>query len=154
MDFGNITFDVPDDFTPLTENEIALKFPNRNGPIEAIGNAKRGVTVSYVITKTPLRPDQLPDLEAAMETNLPKIAPSLQWIKKDTEVINGTKWVYFEFITQTPDGGLIHNIELFTSYRDFLTILNFNSTTKLFGVYEPGLRAAIQSIKIKNPTGG
>ena len=154
MDSGNITFDVPDDFTPLTPDEIDLKFPHRNGPIEAIGNAKRGVTVSYAITQTRLQPDQLPDLEAAMETNLPKLAPGLQWIKKDTETINGTPWAYFEFITQTPEGGLIHNMELFTSYRGLLVILNFNSTSKLFADYETGLRAAVQSIKIKSPAGG
>lgn len=150
MDSGNITFNVPDEFTPLTDREIDTKFPRHTGSIDAIGNSTRGVTISYTVSQTVLKPDQLLDFKAALEAQLPKLTPGLIWIKKDVSEINGRKWIYFEFTTTTPDGGIIHNFMLITSYDGNVAILNFNATDRLFASYKTQLSSGIQSIKIRN----
>jgi hypothetical protein len=153
MDSGNITFEAPDDFTPLTPQEIDVKFPHHNGPIEAVGSPTRGASISYTVTANAVRPEQLDDFERYMETALPKLAPTMQWITKDSRTINGTKWIYFEFTTPDSTGSLIHNIELFTSYHGVLTILNFNASAPLFNSYEQKLRDGVNSIKIRGAPG-
>ncbi len=153
MDSGNITFEAPDDFTPLTAKEIDVKFPRHNGPIEAVGSPTRGASISYTVTTNAVSSEQLDDFRQYMETTLPKLAPGMQWIAKDSRTINGTKWIYFEFTTPDPTGTVIHNIELFTSYHGVLTVLNFNVCARLFDSYEPKLREGVNSIKIRGTPG-
>jgi hypothetical protein len=149
MDAGNITFNIPDDFTPLSAAEIDRKFPRRNGPLEAFGNDTRGVSICCTVSSQAVRPDQLPDLKAALENQLPKLTPGLQWIKKDIVEIKGTQWVCFEFTSQAADNGLIHNIMMITSNHGVMVAINFNSTAKLFGAYEQKLRDDIQTVQVK-----
>ena len=149
MDHGNITFEAPEDFTPLNEAEMAVKFPFRNGPIEAVGNDTRAVSISYKLTRNAVRPEQLSELKDALTVEMGKLAPDLQWIKNDFIEINGTKWIYLENTTQGLDQR-IHNIEIATSYRGVMVVINFNSTTKLFDSYQEKLQASLHSVKIRD----
>jgi hypothetical protein len=151
IDFaGGVTFNAPDEFTPLTPDEVAAKFPQRSGPLEAIGNESRDVSISYSLTATAVQPEQLADLKNALTTMLPKLRPGLQFITNVFVEINGTKWIEMESVL--PEGGQkIHNIQLMTSYEGKLLAFNFNSTVPLFDSYKDKLNASINSITITRP---
>ena len=116
-------------------------------PLSAVGDITRGVSISYAITNNPLRPEQLAEAEDFFILLMTKQVHA-QWIKHDFMEINGTKWFYMECMTPAQDG-TIHNIELGTSYRNVLLLVNFNATAALFSLYEGQLRASVTSLKIK-----
>lgn len=148
LENDNITFDAPDDFTPLTQDEMARKFSPQHGPTGAVGDDTRGVTISYHLTDTALQPEQLPDAQKGIGQGLNQIV-QIKWIKNEIIEINGTKWICFEFISGANDK-TIHNIELLTSYRGKLFVINFNASAPRFDAYQNELRASLDSIKIKD----
>ena len=145
---GDVTFNVPDDFTPLTPEEITAKFKMKNGAMDVVGNQDRGVTISYRLSDTALQPDQLPDMQSGMSGALGHVVPGIQWIKNEITEINGTKWVYFEFLSGTKDPK-IHSIQLATSYQGKMYLVNFSTTVPLFDASESELRSSYSSVKIK-----
>jgi len=149
MEGGNITFNAPDDFAPLTPDQIAKKFPQRNGPMDAVGNASGSVTICYQVTATDLQPGQLSEAQQGIGGMLGRVVPGIQWVKNDIVEINGTKWIYFE-MTSAADQGEIHNIEITTSYHGKMFVMNFNSAAEDFDKYQGELRKSLNSVKVKN----
>jgi hypothetical protein len=149
LDDGNITFEPPPGFTELTPDEIARKFPMRNGPLHAFGDETRGASISYAITQNAVPPDHLPELRQALTSIMMRIMPNLEMVKSDFIKINDQRWVILETITPAADQK-IHNIEIATPYRGVMLILNFNSDERLFSSYRDELWASLQSVKIKD----
>lgn len=147
IDGGNITFNAPDDFAPLTPEQIDKKFPRQTGTMEAVGNASGSVTICYRVTENTLRPEELPDAQRGIADMLSHAVPGLQWIKNDIVEINGTKWIYYE-MTSAAGEGQVHNIEITTSYRGRMFVMNFNSSAQDFAAYQARLKASLDSVKI------
>ena len=149
LDNGNVTFDAPDDFTPLTQAEIAKKFPMRTGFMEAVGNDNRAVSISYSLTDNRIRPEQLTELKGTLTATMTRLVPNVQFLRNDFLSINGTEWIILE--TTTPaQPEPVHNIEIVTSYRYVMLVLNFNATVSLFDSLRDKLWASVNSVKIKD----
>ena len=149
IDGGNITFNAPDAFAPLTQEQIDKKFPRQPGTMEAVGNESGTVTICYRVTENDLSPAELPDAQHGIADLLNRAAPGLQWIKNDIVEINGTKWIYFE-MTSPAGEGQIHNIEITTSYHGKMFVMNFNSSSEDFDSNQAALRASLNSVKIRD----
>ncbi len=147
FDDGHIRFDAPDDFTPLTPDEIAKKFPMKNGTMNAIGNANRGISISYSLTSNAVRPEQLDDLKNALTGYFHKLMPNAEWVKDDYVDLNGTRWIILETITPTAVGK-IHNLEIATSYRGVMLVFNFNAAEEEFDANRDHLWACLHSVTI------
>lgn len=148
LDNGNVTVEIPDDFTALTEDEIAKKFPRQNNnAIEAYGNETREVNIVFSITKIATKPEDIPPMKDTTMAGYEKTF-KVQPIKNDLVEIHGTQWIYLEMTGQVEGQGM-HNIQITTSYRGVMLCMSYNSSAQLFDADEGELRASVNSVTIK-----
>ena len=145
--FG-LSFDAPDGFKPVPADLVAAKW--KEPPAFVVGTERATTTIAVDLKTTAVRPDQVPEMEKAMEGMMPRLMPGLQWIRHDMVTLNGRPWAELEMTTVAHDTG-IHNILLATSWQGRMLILNFNSTTGEFPTYEAALRKSIESVRITGP---
>ncbi len=148
IDGGMVTFDAPDEFTPLSQELISLKYPSSRAPKYVVGNKSGATTIAYDLNPNKIPPDQLNEARQAFTQMFPRMIPGLKW--KENKIIDlaGRKWVYMEMTSHAIDTD-IYNIMLFTGYKDQMLIFNFNSTKEEFQKYESALRKSLKSIQIK-----
>jgi hypothetical protein len=146
----DISFLPPDGFTPLTQEELDIKFPSKNAPKFAYGNERRTTTVAYDVKAVALTAEAL---RAGFETigeSVARVTPGAVWVEKKMLTLAGIEWAYFELTSNAVDAD-IHNIILMGPWEGKLVVFNFNATKADFEELEPTLRASMNSIAIKKP---
>lgn len=144
---AGISFDAPEGFTPLSKDEIAIKFPSSRAPSGVIGNARRTTTIAYELKQDKLAPEQLGEGKDAFEQLFERIIPGLEWKARAIVQFQGQRWIQLEMSSRAVDTD-IHNIMLVTSRNGRMLIFNFNSTKSEFPSLESVLRESIRSIKV------
>jgi hypothetical protein len=140
---AGLTFNAPDGFTPLDPEEIGLLYQTDRPPKYAIGNEARTTTIGYDLQETLIRPEQLKEAKAAVESQLQRSLPKLVWKQRELTTLHGQQW-------DGSDGEgadvEFHDIIMLTSRHGRLLRISFNSTQEEFPVIEKALRKSIQSI--------
>jgi lipoprotein NlpI len=149
LEKGNISFNAPDDFTPMTPDELVVRYPFPENTLEAIASPDRSATISYTLAPTAVLPGQLNTLRGVMTARLTKMTPTLQWIKKEILTINGTSWAYFEYVSGEADGS-VRTMLIATPYRGLLFIMRFNVREEDFDTYSHALVAAMESTQLRD----
>lgn len=147
---ANASFEAPADFTPLSTNEIAMKWPPSSPPTGAVGNARRSTTIAYDLKPDRVTPQQLPEVKQIFEQNFGRVVAGLEWKEHKIVRIQNQDWIWLEMTSRAADTD-IYNIMLATSRYGRLLIFNFNSTKAEFPSIESALRRSIQSIKLDAP---
>lgn len=147
VDGTGITFEVPDEFKPLSQAFIDVKWPNNNAPRFAVGNERATTTVAFDIKPQDISSADMAELLAAFEQVFDRVIPGIRWIAKDIIEHDGQQWLYLEMTSNAIDTD-IHNIMLITAFGNEMLALNFNSTREEFPKYEQALRASIDSIRL------
>ena len=148
VDEGGVTFEAPDDFTPVSEEVLRIKYPSGNAPRFVIGNEGAGTTIAYDIKPSPLPSEQLDAARTSFTELFERMIPGIEWVENKTIDHDGQEWIYFELTSNAIDTE-IYNIMLMTGYGDQTLMFNFNSTKEQFGHYESALRQSLQSIDIR-----
>lgn len=148
IDGGRITFDAPDEFKPLPQKIIDIKYPSSRAPKYVIGNQSGATTIAYDLKQNVIPPEQLEEVRQAFTKMFPRLIPGLEWKENKIIELAGRKWGYMEMTSHAIDTD-IYNIMIFTGYNDQMLLFNFNSTKEEFKEYESKLRASLKSIKIK-----
>lgn len=147
---AEFSFTAPDDFSPLTTEEIALLYPTGRPPKNAVGNEELTTTIGYDLYDTPIRLDQLKEAKPAIEAQLARTGSRFKWKQREIITLAGQPWISLECTYRGSDGEGhdvdFHDILMITSRHDRLLRLHFNSTQAEFPVIEKTLRKSIQSI--------
>jgi hypothetical protein len=146
----DISFMPPDGFTPLTQEELDLKFPTKNGPKFAYGNERRSTTVAYDVRAVAVTADALRDGLESIGESMARVIPGAVWVDKKMMKLAGLDWAYYELTSNALDTD-IHNIILMGPWGGKLVVFNFNATKADFEKLEPTLRASMNSITLKKP---
>jgi len=92
-----ITVSLPQDFYPMTPEDMAQRFPSVRAPLGAYTNADRTVDFSANISATQW-PDA--DIEVAskfFKASLLNLYDRVEMIEEGTHILKKKKYVYFEF---------------------------------------------------------
>ena len=149
LEGGNITIDLPDGFALMAPEEKTRLFPREDS--EVYSSADDMAAIAFGFKSVPLRPDQLPLLKSVLPTDLVRAVPGLQWIKSDMVDLDGTKWIYCEFISPAP-GGDFHSYYLFTSYRGLEYVISFHIRVSAFATWSAAVDKSLHSITVKPGT--
>lgn len=154
LENGAITFEVPDQFTPLTPNEIKMKYPSVHAPHFVVGNANRSVTIAYNLKDAGMPPEkvvdnELPNAQKAFTHTFNRIVPGIRWIKNEIITQNGKKFIYLELTSNAIDQD-IHNIILITFFQKQMFMINFNATKAEFKTIGSTLQNCASSLVIKD----
>ena len=140
-------FDAPAGYTPLSQDEISVKFPARRAPANIVGNARRTTTIAFELNQDKLAPAQLSEARHVFEQFFERSVPGLVWRERRLVRLDGQDWIHLEFSSNAVDTDL-HNILLVTSRVGRMLLFNFNSTKAEFPLVESALRSSIQSIDL------
>lgn len=151
LDRGNIKFEAPANFKPLSKKIIRLKFPGANAPTFAVGTKTASSSIAYDLKKVALLPQQLPEAQKAITKAFTNSIHGIEWKKNEIVYLPGEskrKWIRYEFISSASDTE-VYNIILITSYKEKMLLFNFNSIMSDYQKYEQALNDSIESIQIK-----
>lgn len=143
-----IAFEAPEGYSPLSKEEIGIKFPRSTPPGFVVGNERRTTTIAFDIKPDRVPADQLPELEASFESMFESMIPSLVWKERKLIDFQGRRSIYFEMTTKAADTD-IYNIMLVTPLERGTALFNFNSTKAEFPKVEAALRASLQTIRFQ-----
>ncbi len=146
---GKLSFVPPAGFTPMTEEEIAIKFPRGNKPTHVYANKPGNVSIAITFSQANLKPEQLPQFKEFMESFLEKVFPEIKWIQRQLVDINKSRWVNLEMTSKAIDT-TIHNDMYFTSFEGKMLGFNFNSTKAMYPSVGKALKKSKDSIEIKS----
>lgn len=144
------TFEAPDSFTPLSQEEIKTIYTRGQPPTFAIGNKNRTTMISYEVRAMTVTTDQLPEVKSTVETTMAQSLPGLVWKKTDIVKMQGRSWLYFEHVSPGPDYDT-HNIFLWIPLAKKSLFLNFSCPKDDFPQMEPVFRQSIRSVSLKTP---
>lgn len=144
-------FDAPEGYTPLSQDEISIKFPASRAPANIVGNARRTTTIAFELTQDKLAPEQLSEARQVFEQFFERTVSGLVWRDRKFVRLDGQNWIHLEFSSNAVDTDL-HNIMLLTSRFGRMLLFNFNSTKAEFPLVENALRSSIQSITLGRET--
>jgi hypothetical protein len=146
---GRATFTLPPSFTPMTAEEIALKFPSRGGnqPQYVFANDRRNVAIAITFSSARVTTEQLPELKTVIQSSITRTMPDIQWLTEEMTTINQQPWVHLEFVSRAVDTQ-IHNDTYFTSLDGKMLGFNFNATAGQYQAVKSELDKARNSIVI------
>ncbi|HHK74947.1 MAG TPA: hypothetical protein ENJ57_07265 [Rhizobiales bacterium] len=153
LDNGEISFEAPDEFKPMSKELIRLKYPRGTPPRYVLATASTQTSIAYDLKPHNIPQKDIEKLRTAFTRLLPRIIPGLKWIDNRIIDLSGQKWVLLEMTSHAIDTD-IHNIMLLTGHKGQMLVFNFNSTKKEFPKHEAALRKAIKSINLKTPPVG
>ena len=142
-----ISFVSPDEFQPLSQEIIDVKWPQKGAPKWVVGNESASTTIAYDLKPNDISAAPLPDIMNYFKNTFDRIIPGIEWKNREIIELSGKQWVYLEMTSNAIDTD-IYNIMLLTSYGKEMLIFNFNSTKEDFTKYETKLRASIQTIQL------
>jgi len=148
IDGGAITFEAPEEFKPVPQEIIDIKYPSSRAPKYVIGNESAATTIAYDLKPHNIPQDKIDEARKAFTQMFPRLIPGIEWKENKVITLTGRKWIYMEMTSYAIDTD-IYNIILITGYKGQMLIFNFNSTKKEFPKYEKVLRESLKSIAIK-----
>ncbi|MGB5412647.1 MAG: hypothetical protein WBN09_14025 [Woeseiaceae bacterium] len=142
-----VTFVAPDEFEPLSQEVIDIKWPNKNGPRFVVGNERATTTIAYDVKAQDISGADMDELRASLEQTFNRIIPGIQWKENSVIEHEGRNWVYLEMTSNAIDTD-IYNIMMLGGVGQEMIIFNFNSTKEDFPKYEEELRQSLKSIRV------
>ncbi len=147
LENGKITFDGPEGFSQLSDEMIALKYPSTRRPRYVIANETGATSIAYDLKPHRVPENKIEEMKDAFSQVFSRVVPGIKWIEKKVIELSGKKWGYLEMTSNAIDTD-IHNIVIFTGYKDQMLIFNFNSTKEQFSSYDAELRKSLNSIQV------
>lgn len=148
---GAVTIELPDGYSRLTEEEMAIKFP-RTGrpPFAAFSDARRDATIALTLSRQdrPVSEAQLPELISAMEQMLPRMMAGLVWHRKEIVSAGKRKWARLHMSAHAIDTD-VKNDMYFTAFRGDLLGVNLVSTVATWPKAQLALSQAFRRLRVE-----
>jgi hypothetical protein len=122
---GQASMLLPSSFTPLTQEEIKLKYPGNNRPVEVYGNENGTITVGLSLLNVEVPVYEFEEFAEAIVQQFKKSAPISTWYGHQIKTINGTKMLISEYESPLPDG-TSYNLTCYASMHNKVVVYTFN----------------------------
>jgi hypothetical protein len=155
---NDITVSLPEDFTPMTPEDIAMRYPSVRAPLGAFTNPDRLVDFSANVSAT-----QWPDGNAEFARKFFKGAiftmyDRVDMISEGVEEIHKKKFFYFEFDSRlNPDRKDVASQDALSKYTYIMylveprrsLVFSFNCTKEQKEEWQETAKAIMHSVKVK-----
>ncbi|NQZ30964.1 MAG: hypothetical protein HRU06_06795 [Oceanospirillaceae bacterium] len=145
---GKVTIDIPKNFTQMTKEVLALKYPNSRRPTEVLSDETGGISIAFNHTASKIQPSQINDAHIAFSKMFHNLYPSAKWIRDEVIEQNGSAFIIMELITPAIDTK-IHNIIYGSSVDGRLLFVAFNTTVEQSKIWLPIGKRMMSSLSLK-----
>ncbi|HHY73113.1 MAG TPA: hypothetical protein GX497_07790 [Bacillus bacterium] len=138
---------IPKDFEVMSEEMIAIKYPQGNPPTLVYTDNEGEVNIAFNHTTTPIEDSEIEQAKPTLKAGLESAYPDATWYRDEMTTINGKNVGVFELITPALDTN-IYNLMFFTELDGQLLVATFNCTEELSDEWKPLAQQILQSYKV------
>lgn len=154
-----ITVSLPKNFYPMSENDMAQRYPSVRKPIGAYTNDARMVDFSVNISATQWRERDVEIAKEFFKASLVNLYDRINFLQEDIKTINKKRFIVFEFESRIEGDQLSLDkkdpIRKYT-YIQYLImngktlVFSFNSPVQLKDQWQPIVPDIMNSVKVKS----
>ena len=94
---------VPQGFTPLPDDGIAVKYPSPRRPLAVFSNPSGRVDYSVAVRPTTFESFDYGVLLKIYKASIQRLYTKVDFLKEDIRTVNGRDFIYFEFVSTVSD---------------------------------------------------
>jgi hypothetical protein len=151
-----ITIYLPQDFTAMSSADIERGFESAKLPVAEYTDFSRAVDLGINVAYSQWNPEDLEIMRSFYKSNILGLYDEVQFIKEDTEEINGRIYAVFEFISSVYDDDDSINMSPVSKYtriqytivKGKTVLFNFTAPAREREKWEPVANQILQSVKI------
>lgn len=152
-----ITVQMPEDFRPMTDDEIAQRYFTYRKPVAMFTDRRVIVDFGLNISTTTWKYEDLPILKGFYKASIMELFTKVNILKEEIETINGHKYAVFEFISEVrsepnamikraPKVNYTHL--LYTVINEKVYIINFTCPSEVQREWRPIAQAIMKTIRV------
>lgn len=154
----NITMDIPADFSPMTDDEIANRYITNRRPVAMYDDPSGNVNLGINLSPTRWDAKDMPILKDFYKSNIQNLYTEVEFSKEALEEINGRQYAVFEFesVVKDEEGSInqrpaIRNYTYiqYTIVNENLWVFNLSTPINLKNQWQAKAPQIMQSVKIK-----
>ncbi|MDO6762931.1 hypothetical protein [Agarivorans sp. 1_MG-2023] len=126
---GKVTISTPEDFTPMPQELVEIKYPSSRRPTDVLTDETTQVTLAFNHTNNKMSKKELIKAHKGMSKMFHNLYPSAEWMRDEVIKQNGHPFIVFELVTPALDTQ-IHNIIYATSVDERFLLMSFNATVE------------------------
>jgi len=153
-----IVISLPEDFHPMTDDEIAAKYFVARKPLASYSSADRIADFTLNQTVTPGRQQDLPILKDIFKSGIQSNFTKVSFIQETIQPINERDYVILEFTAELRDDdpnsankGVTRQYSyiVYTTIANKVHVMAFNCPVQAKDRWQPVAKAVMNTIKIK-----
>jgi len=154
----HISLELPQTFTPLTEQEINEKFISYRKPLAVYGDQARVVDFGVNVSMTSWGSEDLTLMKQFFKSSIMNLYDTVIMVKEEMQEINGHQFAIFEFVSSVSgdNNSVVNDSDISKySYLQYALIngktllFNFSCPARLRAKWAPVAEQMMNSVKIK-----
>ncbi|WP_448518078.1 hypothetical protein [Rhodoflexus sp.] len=147
---------VPEDFRPMTDDEIAQRYFTYRKPVALFTDRRAVVSFGLNVSTTSWKYEDLPILKSFYKSSIMEMFTNVTMLNEEITTINGRKYAVFEFISEVrSDPKAIisrpaivnYTYILYTVIGESVYIVNFTCPSSVRKEWQPIAHAIMKTIK-------
>jgi hypothetical protein len=153
-----VTISLPQNFSPMTDNDIANKYFTYHKPTAMYTNPDRVVDFGFNQTETRWRMEDLPLLQKFYKSSIVSMYSKVNFIQETTAAINKRNFVVFEFVSELVDeepnsikkGAVVkqYSYMQYTIEDNKVLLFNFTCPNQIKNQWQEVARQVMATVKI------
>lgn len=143
-----ISAKLPVDFIPMSEEDLAVKYPSTKKPTAMYSSGDRLADFGLNVTKSNWAGGNLKVLKDIYKSTLFTLYSEVKILREEIVQYRNTDFVILEF-TSFADGTRSYTFLMYTVQKNKVYIFNFTSPEKTMHKWQPIATEIMESVKIK-----
>lgn len=154
----DIKVSLPEEFVPMTEQDINAKYISYRDPIALYTSPERTVDFGVNLSVTHWKPEDIKIMQEFYENSIRTLYSEVKFIKKEIETINDITYAVFEFESSVEgESNAVNQSRTISKYtlihyaivNNKTVLFNFTSPLREKERWQPIAQEIMNSIKIK-----
>ena len=154
-----ITALIPVNFLPMSDQDLASKYPSYKKPLSMFSDENRYVDFGVNATTTRWKPRDMEILKDFYRSSISNLYDSVQFMKTEVSPVNGRNHATFEFVStingKENEMGITptvskYNYLLYTVVNGKLYVFNFNCPARYKEKWQQTATEIMASVKLNN----
>ena len=148
---------VPQGFTPLPDDGIAVKYPSPRKPLAVFTNPSGRVDFSVAVRPTTFESFDYGVLLKIYKASIQRLYTKVDFLQEDIRTVNGRDFIYFEFVSTLSDARRNSQLAPIRRYQavqyaidgEQLFVFTFISPAEEQAQWQPIAQATMNAINLK-----
>jgi hypothetical protein len=148
-----VSVSLPVDFTPMTDDDIARRYPSHRKPVAMFTDQSRNVDFGLNTNRTEWKEEDLPMMQKFYKSSIMSLYNKVDFINEEIKEVGKRKFIVLEFTSEVsdPEKAPIRKYTLiqYTIAEGNTMIFNFTCNLRQKDEWQPTAHAIMQTVKIK-----